>query len=172
MSDKIQIYGAAVLRKKSKTIVLPEDFTLVQDLLKRMFAVLDKAEGLGLAAPQIGESYQLFVALPDHLEELHGHTVFINPTVKPYGEPEKREEGCLSIPGIYETFFRPERARITAIDETGHEFTLDVGGLAARLVQHETDHLNGILFVDRLSSIKKKLIKRKLRRLIDENEVE
>lgn len=169
MSKGIRIYGDPVLRKKSKILDLQDGMPMVADLLNRLFSMLDKAEGLGLAAPQIGESYQLFVALPNHLDELQGHTVFINPTVQPYGDPEKREEGCLSIPGIYETFFRPERAKITAFDENGIEFSLDLGGLAARLVQHETDHLNGILFVDRLSSIKKKLLKRKLKALVEES---
>ena len=169
MSERIRIYGDPVLRKKSKALNLPGEQLLVVNLINRLFSVLDKAEGIGLAAPQIGESFRLFVALPGYLEELQGHTVFINPIVKPYGDPEKKEEGCLSIPGIYETFFRPERARITAVDKNGLQFTLDLGGLAARLVQHETDHLDGILFVDRLSSIKKKLLKRKLKNLVNEN---
>ena len=169
MSEGIRIYGDAVLRKKSKAFDLPEELPSVVNLLNRLFYVLDKAEGIGLAAPQIGESFRLFVALPGHLEELQGHTVFVNPIVQPYGDLEKKEEGCLSIPGIYETFFRPERARITAFNEKGLQFTLDLGGLAARLVQHETDHLDGILFVDKLSSIKKKLLKRKLKNLLNEN---
>ncbi len=169
MSEGIRIYGDPVLRRKSKALNLPGEQLLVVNLVERLFSILDKAEGIGLAAPQIGESFRLFVALPGHLEELQSHTVFINPIVQPYGDLEKKEEGCLSIPGIYETFFRPERARITAFDKNGLQFTLDLGGLAARLVQHETDHLDGILFVDRLSSIKKKLLKRKLKNLINEN---
>ncbi len=78
---------------------------------------------------------------------------------------ETREEGCLSVPGIYETLDRPSRARITALDRNGAEFSLDVEGLSARLVQHEADHLDGILFVDRLSPMKKRFLRRKIRKM-------
>ena len=163
--SSVRIIGDPVLRLKGREISFPEDTGRIEELLEKMFTVLQEEEGLGLAAPQVGESLRVFIALPDYLDELKGHTVFVNPEIEPYGSMEKREEGCLSIPGIYETLERPSRARVRAFDENGTEFTLDVTGLSARLVQHENDHLDGILYVDRLSPMKKKLLKRKLRNL-------
>jgi peptide deformylase len=162
---QVRIIGEEVLREEGRPLGFPEDAVFIRELLHDMFRVLADHEGLGLAAPQVGEPVRLFIALPDYLRDLQGHTVFINPVIEPYGEMEKREEGCLSIPGIYETLERPSRAKVRALDENGEEFTLDVNGLSARLVQHETDHLNGILFTDRLSPMKKKLLRRKLRSL-------
>lgn len=165
VSSGVKIIGDPVLREKGRIVSFLEDREKVGELLNKMFAVLREEEGLGLAAPQVGESLRVFIALPDYLDDLQGHTVFINPQIEPYGNMEKREEGCLSIPGIYETLERPSTARVTAFDENGNEFTLDVSGLSARLVQHENDHLDGILFVDRLSPMKRKFLKRKLRNL-------
>ena len=163
--SRVRIIGDPVLREKGRLISFPDDGKRMEELLEKMFMILQEEEGLGLAAPQVGESLRVFIALPDYLDELKGHTVFVNPEIEPYGSMEKREEGCLSIPGIYETLERPSMARVKALDENGNEFNLDVSGLSARLVQHETDHLDGILYVDRLSPMKKKLLKRKLRNL-------
>jgi len=167
-ADRVRIIGDPVLRERGRKVSFPEDGHLIQKVLEKMFSILEQEEGLGLAAPQAGESLRVFIALPGYLDELQGHTVFINPQVEPYGSMEKREEGCLSIPGVYETLERPCSARIRALDQNGQEFTLDVSGLSARLVQHENDHLEGILYVDRLSPMKKKLLKRKLRNLRDQ----
>ncbi len=164
----VRIIGDPVLRKRSRPLLFPEDILYIRTLVGGMAKALDTAEGLGLAAPQIGESVRLFIAMPDHLEELNGHVVFINPEIHPYGEMEKREEGCLSVPGIYEVLSRPARATIKAQDVRGNFFSLDLDGLAARLIQHEVDHLDGILFVDKLSPIKKKLLKGRLKRLKEE----
>lgn len=163
----VRIIGDPVLREKAAPLEFPAHADTIRELAAEMFKVLQEEEGLGLAAPQVGRSLRLFIALPDYLEDLRGNTVFINPQIEPYGPPEKREEGCLSIPGIYETLERPSRARVRAFNENGKEFCLDVEGLSARLVQHETDHLDGILFVDRLSSIKKKFLRRKLRNMME-----
>lgn len=168
--DRVRIIGDPVLRMKSRPVVFPDDRLFLSTLLQTMREVLQAEEGLGLAAPQIGESIRLFLAIPDYLDELEGHTVFVNPVVEPYGSLEKREEGCLSVPGIWEMLERPSHVRITALDENGQEFKLDVEGLAARLFQHENDHLDGILFVDRLSPLKKKFLKRKLARLRDQGD--
>ncbi len=140
----------------------------IRELLAGMRKILEEQEGLGLAAPQAGHSVRVFIAIPDYLEDLKGHTVFINPEVEPFGPLEKREEGCLSVPGIWESLERPSGARLNALDENGNRFSLEVEGLSARLFQHETDHLDGILFTDRLSPMKKKLLKRKLNRLMEE----
>lgn len=164
-SGEVRVIGDPVLREKGRPLAFPEDASMIGELLQEMFRILEREEGLGLAAPQAGNSIRLFIALPDYLEDLKGHTVFINPVVEPYGEMETREEGCLSVPGIYETLNRPSRARITALDSNGREFSLDVEGLSARLVQHEADHLDGILFVDRLSPMKKRFLRRKIRKM-------
>lgn len=161
----MRVIGDPVLREKGRPLAFPEDSSMTGELLQEMFRILEREEGLGLAAPQVGRSVRLFIALPDYLEDLKGHTVFINPVVEPYGEMETREEGCLSVPGIYETLDRPSRARITALDSNGREFSLDVEGLSARLVQHEADHLDGVLFVDRLSPMKKRFLRRKIRKM-------
>ncbi len=164
----VRVIGDPVLRKKSRPLVFPEDILYIRTLIAGMVKALDTAEGLGLAAPQVGESVRLFIAAPDHLEELNGHVVFINPEIHPYGEMEKREEGCLSVPGIYEVLSRPAQSTIKAQDVRGNYFSLDLDGLAARLIQHEVDHLDGVLFVDKLSPIKKKLLKGRLKRLKEE----
>lgn len=168
ISNEVRIVGDPVLRKKSRPVTFPDDSEYITGLIRVMFEVLDEHEGLGLAAPQVGRSVRLFVALPGYLDDLQGHTVFINPEIEPYGEPVKREEGCLSIPGIYETLERPSRTRVTALDQTGKQFTLDVDGLSARLMQHETDHLNGLLFIDRLSPMKRRFLRRKLKQLMEQ----
>jgi len=167
--DSVRIIGDPVLRRKSRPLIFPDDTEYLRTLVKTMASTLEVAEGLGLAAPQVGESVRLFIATPDHLDELNGHVVFINPELHPYGEMEKREEGCLSIPGVYEILSRPGRVKITAADIRGNLFSLDVGDLAARLILHEVDHLDGILFVDRLSSIKKKLLKGRLKKLREDS---
>ncbi|MCD4706187.1 MAG: peptide deformylase [Candidatus Sabulitectum sp.] len=163
--NSVRIIGDPVLRQKSRPLVFPDDTPYITGLVSTMGKVLEVAEGLGLAAPQVGESVRLFIATPDYLDELNGHVVFINPEIHPYGESEKREEGCLSVPGIYEMLIRPSRVSIKAQDVRGNSFSLDVGGLAARLMQHENDHLDGILFVDKLSPVKRKLLKGRLRKL-------
>jgi len=169
--SSVRIIGDPVLRKKSVPLVFPDNVQYINTLVKAMQNTLEVAEGLGLAAPQVGESVRLFIAVPNYLEELNGHVVFINPEIQPYGEMEKREEGCLSIPGIYEVLSRHSQVKITASDTLGNKFTLDVSGLAARLVLHEVDHLDGILFVDRLSPIKKKLLRGKIKRLKEDRSV-
>lgn len=167
----VRIIGDPVLRQKSRSLVFPEDTACIISLVQSMQKTLDIAEGLGLAAPQVGESVRLFIATPDHLDELRGHVVFINPVIRAYGEIEKREEGCLSVPGIWEMLSRESRVEIKALDVRGNQFSLDVGGLAARLILHEADHLDGILFVDKLSPIKRKLLKGRLKKLREDRQL-
>jgi peptide deformylase len=168
--SSIRIIGDPVLREISRPLVFPRDLNILGKLIETMGRVLEAKEGLGLAAPQVGESVRLFIAIPDYLDDLNGHVVFINPELLAYGDPEKREEGCLSVPGIYETLSRPSRVKIRALDSLGNPFSLDVEGLSARFLQHENDHLNGVLFVDRLSPMKRKLLRGKLKKLRDTGE--
>ncbi|MFQ3547068.1 MAG: peptide deformylase, partial [Termitinemataceae bacterium] len=109
--------------------------------------------GIGLAGPQVGLLQRIFIV---HIE---GETprVFINPTIIGTSpEQSQYEEGCLSIPGMYADVNRPEKITIQAWNERGRPFTLDAEGLLARVIQHEYDHLEGVLFIDRLSELKRK----------------
>ena len=123
----------------------------LKQLIREMFALMYGANGVGLAANQVDLPFRLFVvnlaANPDEGEEL----VFINPIIsRPRGN-EEREEGCLSIPGVYAPVVRPNKVHFNAYTLDGEEIDEDVDGMLARVIQHETDHLDGVLFVDRLS---------------------
>lgn len=166
-------YGDPILRKVGKDIdpTYPELSKLLENMWKTMY----KAEGVGLAAPQIGKDIRLFIVdtVPfsqdedlDEEERAYLATykkVFINATIlKEEGEEWAFTEGCLSIPNIREDVNRNEKVTIEYLDENFKEHTEILDGLAARVVQHEYDHIEGILFTDKLSSLKKRLLKKKL----------
>jgi peptide deformylase len=171
-------YGHPVLRQKGKRIerVTPEIRKLADDMLETMYA----AQGLGLAAQQVGQALQLTVIdvreakdRPSWLE-LDGHPadvntfmplVLINPELKPGGEPATGGEGCLSFPEIFAEITRPESVDVKALNEKGKPVEFRCGGLLARVVQHETDHLNGILFIDRMSRKTKEELRPELEEL-------
>ena len=160
----IVMYGDPVLRQKAKDIAPGTDvLTLVEDMFETMYA----ANGVGLAAPQIGKSMRLFVvdgsAIEDQPDMEGFKKVFINPQmIEELGTQWEYEEGCLSIPNIREKVSRKERLIIKYFDENwnAHEDTFD--GLKARIIQHEYDHIEGKLFIDHLSALKRKLMKGKL----------
>jgi peptide deformylase len=160
----IVAYGDPVLRKQTEEI--GPDYQGLKQLIEDMFETMYYANGVGLAAPQIGKSIRLFVvdAEPMDEEELKGFKkVFINPEIlDETGEEWGMEEGCLSIPGIREDVFRNENVTIRYQDENFVEHTETFDGMAARVIQHEYDHIEGILFTDHLSGIKKRLLKNKL----------
>lgn len=141
------------LRKKSKPVeqITPE----VLDLIKKMKESLANAEnGVGLAAPQVGVNLQLFVIVDDLAKD--GHTVFINPEITQISKKiALEEEGCLSLPGEWKELPRADKVTIKATDENGNKFKVKAKGIAARLMLHEIDHLNGVLFVDHLKKTKK-----------------
>jgi peptide deformylase len=120
-----------------------------------MLKIMEEAKGIGLAAPQVGISERLFVCRAgDDVPR-----VFINPEIIELAEENSKfEEGCLSLPGIYADVTRPAAVRIRAWNEKGKSFTIDAEGLLARVIQHELDHLNGIMFIDHLSELKRKRI--------------
>jgi len=131
--------------------------TLIDDMLETMY----DAPGIGLAATQVDEHIQLIVM--DLSEEKNDPMVFINPEITVLeGDPEKMQEGCLSVPGFYEDISRIEHVLIKALDKNGEPFQLETEGLLAVCIQHEMDHLNGKLFVDYISSLKRSRIKKKL----------
>lgn len=158
-------YGDPVLRKKAENVDPKADF--LPKLVEDMFETMYNASGVGLAAPQIGLSYRLFVIDADAMdkENIKGmKKVFLNPEiVEEDGEPWDFEEGCLSIPGIRKNVSRKPDLTIKYVDyQTGKTLTESFNGLVARVIQHEYDHIEGVVFVDRLTSLQKKLLKSKL----------
>lgn len=130
--------------------------TLVADLLETMYA----APGIGLAATQV--NVQKRIVVMDVSPEKNKPQVFINPTILERQGEEEHEEGCLSVPGFYETVRRAEAVRVTALDRDGEPFSVEAHGLLAVCIQHELDHLDGKLFVDYLSLLKRDRIRKKL----------
>jgi peptide deformylase len=171
-------YGHPVLRKKGERVgtITPE----IKELIDNMFETMYAAKGVGLAAQQIGRALQLTVIdvrgatdRPSNLE-LEGKPadvasfmpiVLINPEVKPVGEPESGTEGCLSFPEIYGEIKRPGMADVRATNAKGETFEFRCGGLLSRAIQHELDHLNGILFIDRMTRSEKDELKPQLEEL-------
>ncbi|MFC5044579.1 peptide deformylase [Aquimarina hainanensis] len=169
----IVAYGSPVLKKKA--IDITADYEGLSALITNMFETMYNAHGVGLAAPQIGLSIRLFIvdAAPfsddEELSEEEQRQlkslkkVFINPVIiEETGEEWAFSEGCLSIPDVREDVFRKEKIKIRYYDENFNEITEEYDGLGARVIQHEYDHIEGILFTDKLSSLKKRLIKSKL----------
>ena len=143
---KIYKLGEEVLRQNCEEVKPEEINDELRTLIKEMFLTMDEANGVGLAAPQVGIAKRFFVAMADDDVE----RVFINPVItKTSSELSEYEEGCLSIPGVYETIVRPKAVTISALDMNGKPFTIDAEGLLARIVQHESDHLDGVLYIDR-----------------------
>lgn len=169
----IVAYGDPVLRKVGKEI--DADYPELEKLISNMWDTMNNAQGVGIAAPQIGKAIRLFVidASPfgddEDLSEVDRNAlknfkhVFINAKIiEESGDEWSFNEGCLSIPDVREDVFRQENVTIEYLDESFEKHTLSLSGLAARVFQHEYDHIEGILFTDKLSSLKKRLIKKKL----------
>lgn len=136
--------GEDILRQKAEPV--PEVNDEIRKLADDMFETMIEADGVGLAAPQIGKNLRMFVLMAD--DDIR--RVFINPQIiKTSEELGDYDEGCLSIPQVYETIRRPVRVTVQALNENGKPFTLDADGLLARIIQHEYDHLEGIVFLDR-----------------------
>ena len=160
----IVMYGDPVLRKKAKDI---EKGTDISELISDMYETMHGAHGIGLAAPQIGKGIRLFVVdgttLEDEPDLKDFKKAFVNPTIlKEEGEPWAFEEGCLSIPNIREEVERPEKLRIKYFDENWNAFEEEFDGMKARIIQHEYDHIEGKLFIDYLTPLKKRMLKGKL----------
>lgn len=133
----------------------------LQKLIDDMFETMYEAPGVGLAATQVDIHKQIIVI--DVSEEKNQPLVFINPTVEALGdELSEYDEGCLSVPGFYETVCRPARVKVSALDREGKPFAMTPEGLLAVCIQHEVDHLHGKLYVDYLSSLKRTRIRKKL----------
>ena len=167
----IYIYGQPVLRKESADI--EKDYPNLKELLANMFETMEEANGVGLAAPQIGLNIRVVVidldVLSEDFPEYKGFKKgFINPHIIEYDETntESLEEGCLSLPGIQEKVTRPTRIHVQYLDEDLNEHDEWVEGYLARVMQHEFDHLAAKMFIDRISPLRKQLIKSKLKALL------
>jgi peptide deformylase len=137
----------------------------LERLVADMFDTMEKAGGVGLAAPQVGISKRLFVMdVPVEDDERERH-VLINPEIISVEGEQTGDEGCLSFPGLYQVVKREMRVIARARDLKGEEFELDVADLAARCILHETDHCDGIVFLDRMTPLKRELAKRKIKAL-------
>jgi len=162
----VYIYGSPVLRKTAREVGKDEKGLdqFIQDLWDTMY----HSDGIGLAAPQVGKSIKIFVVDGTPLEkddpELKDFKMtFINPEIiDRFGDDKTYEEGCLSIPEIREEIVRPEKIRIRWYDADFNSHEDEFGGIGARIIQHEYDHLQGILFTDKVAPLKKRMLKGKL----------
>jgi peptide deformylase len=165
-------YGDPVLKKKAQEIT--PDYPELDKVLQNMFDTMHNAKGVGLAAPQVGLSIRIFIvdASPyaeDQEDEKEQkklndfRKIFINPVIlDDKGTPWKFNEGCLSIPGIREDVERKPDIRIKYVDENFKQHDEKYDGIRARIIQHEYDHIEGILFIDKINPLRKRLLKRKL----------
>lgn len=162
-SLRILSYPAPVLKRRASEVETIDGY--VRDVAHRMLELMREAEGVGLAAPQVGLSWRLFVA--NSGSDGEPDRVYINPRIEFLpSEMVWREEGCLSLPGIRAQIRRPERVTITATDLDGKTFTLTSDGLLARVWQHEFDHLDGTLILDRMSPIDRLATRRAVKELV------
>jgi len=171
----VYAYGSPVLRKECEEI---EEGTDVSELVGNMYETMYKSSGVGLAAPQVGKAVRIFLVdaspfaeeEPENEEEAKNFEIlknfkktFINPIIEEEsGKEWAFAEGCLSIPGIREDVFRKSVIKISYFDEDWNFFEESYTGLVARIIQHEYDHVEGILFTDYLNPLKKRMLKRKL----------
>ena len=163
----IVTYNDPVLRQKADLVTSDSDE--LQDLIDDMFDTMYNANGVGLAAPQIGKALRLFVVDADVMgeddesERVYGPMVFMNPELHPVAcEDVEMEEGCLSLPELREKITRPDKVRMTFLDRDFQKKDMHFSGWMARVVQHEYDHINGILFIDYVGSFRKRLMRSKL----------
>jgi len=166
MKYPVTVYGDPLLRKKAKEI--NKDYPNLQEVIENMWETMYYSDGVGLAAPQVGMSIRMFVVdassgADEEPELADFKKVFINPEIiETDGEEWVMNEGCLSLPEIREDVTRPDEVTIRWFDENFEEHEETFKGFAGRVIQHEYDHLEGILFVDHLSPLRKRLLKSKL----------
>jgi peptide deformylase len=156
---RIRKYGDPILRRRADPVreVTAELRATLRDMIDTMYAEV----GIGLAAPQVGVPLRMLVI---DEEKGRGARALVNPEVVAQGGLVVAEEGCLSIPGIFADVARAEWVRVRAVSEEGVDVELDARGLLARVIQHELDHLDGVLFIDRLDPMLRDRIKRQIRR--------
>ncbi|MBU0518250.1 peptide deformylase [bacterium] len=164
-AEEILIFGNPTLRKNAAPLTVFDDS--LKATVEEMFTTMIEADGIGLAAPQVGISKRfLIIGMPREDDEIE-RLFFANPEVVAMEGESEYDEGCLSVPGIRAEILRPEWIRFRYQDIDGNQLELEDGGLLARVLQHEIDHLNGILFIDRLSPSKRSLLKKTLQKMAE-----
>lgn len=167
MIHPILIYGNEMLREKSGLI--PQNFPKLHELIADMFETMHKANGVGLSAIQIGVPLRIFV-IDAHLEEenFHFRGIFINPIkIKEHGEEVNMSEGCLSLPQIVAQVKRPSKIELEYYDEHWEKHIKKFSGYEARIIQHEYDHLEGILYTDKMNRMYKHMLARPMQQIRD-----
>lgn len=168
---EIRIYGDEVLNKRADDVAEVDEE--IKELVSAMFIKCPESNGIGLAAPQVGISKRLFVVVVPESTDDEGiktpgfKDAFINPVILDSIGLCKMEEGCLSVPGIFEIVQRPETIDVEYTNIDGKRIMGSFSGLLARVIQHEYDHLDGVLFVSRLPKLKQDLLKKRLKALKD-----
>ena len=162
---KIEMLGSEALRRRAEEIGGVDDE--LRRVVRDMFETMYDAEGVGLAGPQVGLSRRVIVV--DVREEGTHPFAMVNPRIlESSRDTDKAEEGCLSIPGVSSVVERPSRVTVEGLDENGAPVRMEAEGLLARCLQHEIDHLDGILFIDRISPLKRTMLLKKYRSQQDE----
>ena len=156
----ILIYPEKRLRKKSQTV--EKINKKIQKLLDDLADTMYNAPGVGLAAPQIGENVRVLVVDISTKEEENSLLELINPAITDSSGTQKSEEGCLSVPGFYGNITRRKKITVEAVNRDGEKFKIEVEDILARVLQHEIDHLDGILFFDKMAKLKKELFIKKI----------
>jgi len=160
----VTVFGDPVLRKKAEPIT--KEFPKLKEFVQNMFDTMYNSDGVGLAAPQVGQAIRIFVidSEIDDEDELPGiKKAFINPEIlEKSGDEWVMNEGCLSLPEIREDVLRPETVKIKYVDEEFNEHIETFSGFTSRVIQHEYDHLEGVMFVDYLNPLRKRILKSKL----------
>ncbi len=166
------LYGHPVLREVPEDIT--PDYPKLAEIISNMWDTMYDSEGIGIAAPQVGISAPILVidvdVMKDTFPELAGvKFAMINPVVEVVedGEVKSRDEGCLSLPGISESVTRTEKVKVEWVDENFQPQSGEFSGFLARVIQHENDHLQGMVFIDHISPIRKQLIRTKLKNIVD-----
>ncbi len=155
---RIRLLGEPVLRARAEPVGVVDDE--VRALVRDMFETMYGADGVGLAAPQVGVKRRVIVVDPRD-PDVEPFALIDPEVVWTSGESDRAEEGCLSLPGLREVVERPAMAVVSGLDPDGNEVRVEVEGLLARVVLHEVDHLDGVLFIDRVSPLKRKMLLKK-----------
>ncbi|MDF1545490.1 MAG: peptide deformylase [bacterium] len=156
-------YGDPVLREVAKPV--EEIDQEIKDLVSDMVDTVKEANGLGLAAPQVGQSKRIFLVDLSAVDMTATLKVFINPEIVETEDEIEMEEGCLSFPGIFQKIIRPARVKVRATGLDGNQFEMVADGILARAILHEYDHLEGKLFIDKISSMARTMLRGRLRKL-------
>ena len=163
MDSKLVYYGCDVLKHEAAPVT---DLGGVDAFVDMMFRVMKKSNGIGLAAPQVGDSRRIITIDLGSSEKKGVRVAIINPVIERFsGDVGDFEEGCLSVPGIYADVVRPLAVSVRGLDPAGREVRYDAEGLFARVLQHEIDHLDGILFIDRIEDFVRKEFTRELKNI-------